>query len=1231
MPDLLAASTRGRLPVFVSSTFQDMDRERDLIVHVVVPVVNDRLRRQGYRVELYPVDLRWGVSSDQSLATHEREQSILSTCVGEVIRCRPFFVGLIGERIGWLPPRPLQRAILARAGLPDPGFGVSATALEVIAAVRAGVRDGHPPILLRRHSGVALAHHAGPPGDIQQLVDYAAAQGVPIRDYAPVVSVDTAGRDEFTSELTEELFRLAASVLRPAVPSAWLDDELDAQAKARTSLADSFVGRRDEVERVRSFWKRDTVPDRLGDALGSEVGKLRPRWDSHALAVIGESGSGKSAMLAFIADRVTIAHEFENLLRELIGAGGVASIHASIGVTAASHRLPVILLLLLAQVDIAAARTIAAGCAPFELVLSDVEPSWIEALSAMSLHDSRVVIVDGLDRLQGPAFENAGLAWVPTQLRDRFKLLVSATRQSVPGLLLGSRVGTEILDLEQMSREDAVDMIRHRAASMHRAVPPAVVTRLVARPRAPRWLVVATDLLFALITHDYLAVRSLPPGADPEAALAAMLTDITDELPDDVAELHEEAFLRLAEVIGRTPDTVILVLQRMATGLREADLLSILGSLGAPAHCLDMAVVRSVLAAHVAVVGEEWSFAHPTARLAATGLATSVEKEVPGSTDAYTSVIARHLLSQQPSDPVRVRELLPLLLSVADALPLLINLLGDPEQSPDESIVHLAAGLGAGLGTGWASTVRVAQALGRGSVVGRLTIIALITGTLPGLPVEWRESLAQVLVDQLVVLPAETRSRTGETPAQLRAVIEVIQASQPSPEMIESLVAQQLDAIASGLTLAEVLAGRRREDGVLPPLTRLWNEVQATFGFACLCAAGSVSPTEDDARAALNAIGSWQFILNRNVVGVDSMARPLISVAIAAVERVAQCSWPGAGLRSDPDDLRTATELADQRVGVTMAVIALAMVVRARTMELLRGPSLTQHVISAHDAVLLEDAMRMLEDCLWRLDAHRSLMPDDVALELAAIQLRGSLLSLLVASDQMSAAATVGVKLCSEPNIVALLGWPDFLHVAVTTVGAMDSSSSRVDAYFVVTSAIDGIASFGIPTDFDFPDLGRELLRFGLDNAGRSGVLRYVPMLIDKAEVLEAHGLVTRMATREVLCEFAASIIEELTDDDLVDELGELQEEDRNMLLDIADALATVAAALGVQHDHPGTVVIMLVANVVRWLVSGDEGTANHARHWLESAVRIELLSDEERTALIWSRRILTGASPTSG
>jgi len=84
--------------VFVSSTFRDFVRERDVLGKVVFP----RLRKfcSGLGLSLTEVDLRWGVT-DEMLQKGET----ITTCLSEVTLCAPFFIGLLGERYGWhLPP-----------------------------------------------------------------------------------------------------------------------------------------------------------------------------------------------------------------------------------------------------------------------------------------------------------------------------------------------------------------------------------------------------------------------------------------------------------------------------------------------------------------------------------------------------------------------------------------------------------------------------------------------------------------------------------------------------------------------------------------------------------------------------------------------------------------------------------------------------------------------------------------------------------------------------------------------------------------------------------------------------------------------------------------------------------------------------------------------------------------------------------------------------------------------
>ena len=79
--------------VFISSTFRDMHADRDWLVKRVFPALRERL--QKYRVHLVDVDLRWGITEEES----EKDQ-VLDLCLQQIDDCRPFFVGILGERYG---------------------------------------------------------------------------------------------------------------------------------------------------------------------------------------------------------------------------------------------------------------------------------------------------------------------------------------------------------------------------------------------------------------------------------------------------------------------------------------------------------------------------------------------------------------------------------------------------------------------------------------------------------------------------------------------------------------------------------------------------------------------------------------------------------------------------------------------------------------------------------------------------------------------------------------------------------------------------------------------------------------------------------------------------------------------------------------------------------------------------------------------------------------------------
>ena len=84
--------------VFISSTFRDMEAERDYLVKRVFPQLRERLL--PYRIHLIDIDLRWGITPEE--AENDR---VLDLCLQQIDDCRPFFVGILGERYGWVPNR----------------------------------------------------------------------------------------------------------------------------------------------------------------------------------------------------------------------------------------------------------------------------------------------------------------------------------------------------------------------------------------------------------------------------------------------------------------------------------------------------------------------------------------------------------------------------------------------------------------------------------------------------------------------------------------------------------------------------------------------------------------------------------------------------------------------------------------------------------------------------------------------------------------------------------------------------------------------------------------------------------------------------------------------------------------------------------------------------------------------------------------------------------------------
>ena len=113
--------------VFVSSTFVDMQAERDLLHTHIAPYLDNALVDYGEKVHFG--DLRWGIDTSE-LKEAESNKKILNACLDEIDGCKPYMICFIGERYGWIPETILMKEAALLKGV-EIKKDMSVTELEI--------------------------------------------------------------------------------------------------------------------------------------------------------------------------------------------------------------------------------------------------------------------------------------------------------------------------------------------------------------------------------------------------------------------------------------------------------------------------------------------------------------------------------------------------------------------------------------------------------------------------------------------------------------------------------------------------------------------------------------------------------------------------------------------------------------------------------------------------------------------------------------------------------------------------------------------------------------------------------------------------------------------------------------------------------------------------------------------------------------------------------------------
>jgi tetratricopeptide (TPR) repeat protein len=501
--------------VFISSTFRDMRAERDHLVRVVFPALRERLEK--HRVHLVDIDLRWGVTRDQA-----ENRQILGLCLGQVEECRPFFLGLLGDRYGWVPDGFPSGALDHHPWLAGQA-GCSVTELEFQHGVLRQARDGAGALFCFRDPEATrsvpepLCSAAFVDTDpeaarrLARLKERIRASGRPVLDgypcrwdpceYDPVERSHgrLTGLGAFGDWVRERLWEALRAELRlpddggPAEAADPLAEEADHHERFLESRLRAYAGREDVQQTLLSATRG---PDPL------------------PCLVTGPSGSGKSAALARFVEAYRREEPAALVVPHFVGAGprstGLRDLLGRLcgelaGHFGLRHDLP-------EETDRLAA-------------------AFRELLCQVPAGGRVVLVLDALNQLDEVG-QARRLHWLPEQLPPGVRVVASCasdTAEARPVLEAFARRPHHVIRLAPLGDAERLQILREVPSLSAKSLDDRQVRMLLDNPATgnPLYLLVALEELrgFGSFEHLNERIAALPREGDAVTALFAQVLE----------------------------------------------------------------------------------------------------------------------------------------------------------------------------------------------------------------------------------------------------------------------------------------------------------------------------------------------------------------------------------------------------------------------------------------------------------------------------------------------------------------------------------------------------------------------------------------------------------------------------------------------------------------------------------------------------------------------------------
>ncbi len=572
------------ISVFVSSTFNDMQTERDLIRDSIAPELQDTVRKYGCNLDF--VDLRWGINT-KDMSETEANRKILQTCFDEIHNSRPFFVAFIAERYGWVPDSEDVREAFRNDGqeISDEDLEKSITELEIDCALHSFPDPEHCLFFFRKpidYGDDEAARHSfvseGADKRKLELLKQRILRLYPanVAEYDGVWNAETQrveGLEELEVLLGERIGKTLEEELSTGnAPVSPTEECIRYTESLISSYNATFAGREAETARIFEYLDRP---------------------DSRLATLVGDSGSGKSALMSHVA--VLAEQQGYAVLPFFAGCHEYAQ--------SAEHLMDAI-------------ATRACTLSGTDCPEGETATRYYSAVNNLALHDRTLLIVDAVNQLAPSASEEM-LVWLNMfALHPSVKVLLSATPDYDKLRQLVAR-NSEIIDIDAFSDADVGSVSQKFFHTNHRQINDALLNAIVSKEdgacNRPVYLMTLLTRLNNIGKEDFAAIhrRERELGESPIDAIFNYLTERVHEAPSRLELLLDDFLKSIAARLGDICYIFTAAIAGSRRGVSERFLEKICLRLGYTYHTADFSYYRKLLGAHITQrENGAWDIAH---------------------------------------------------------------------------------------------------------------------------------------------------------------------------------------------------------------------------------------------------------------------------------------------------------------------------------------------------------------------------------------------------------------------------------------------------------------------------------------------------------------------------------------------------------------------------------------------------------------------------------------------